>query len=260
MKRFLCGFLAGALLFSAVGAMAAAYDATAAGFKVFVNGKEFHSDPPAVVIEGRTFLPMRAMGDALGVKVEWNEELRQVEVGDPKAIEPGTVEPEPEVVEPTQPYSRSTPAPIGVAQSITGRFGNGSGTVEIKVLEVIRGKEAQERVEAANSVGVKIPVTDGYEYLLARVSMTATAVTAGDHLMLLENRYAAYSNDVANPAKKAGTITPKPNLQGSDLAMAEIAKGETREGFILLQVKEGDEEPTLVYWFDNDGGIWFKLY
>lgn len=82
LKGFLCGVLATILCFGAV-AFAANYEAVAAGFKVFVNGEEFHSDPPALVVEGRTYLPLRAMGDALGVPVNWNDELGQAEVGTP---------------------------------------------------------------------------------------------------------------------------------------------------------------------------------
>lgn len=41
----------------------------------------FVSDPPALAVDGRTYLPLRAMGEALGVPVNWNEELHQAEVG-----------------------------------------------------------------------------------------------------------------------------------------------------------------------------------
>ena len=81
MKKFISGFVLGAFIFTAVGAFAASYVADVAGFKVLVNGKEFVSDPPALVVEGRTYLPLRAMGDALGVPVNWNAELGQAEVG-----------------------------------------------------------------------------------------------------------------------------------------------------------------------------------
>lgn len=81
MKKFLCGFIAGAMVFSAVGILAATYVAEPATFKVLVNGQEFVSDPPALVVEGRTYLPLRAMGDALGVPVTWNDQLAQAEVG-----------------------------------------------------------------------------------------------------------------------------------------------------------------------------------
>ncbi len=82
MKRFILGFITGALIFSMLGVAAVTYVANPADFKVLVNGKEFISDPPALVVEGRTYLPLRAMGDALDVPVEWNEELRQAEVGE----------------------------------------------------------------------------------------------------------------------------------------------------------------------------------
>ncbi len=82
MKRFICGFLAGATLFATAGVLAVQYAANPVDFKVLVNGKEFTSDPPALEVNGRTYLPLRAMGEALGIPVSWNEELRQVEVGE----------------------------------------------------------------------------------------------------------------------------------------------------------------------------------
>lgn len=84
LKGFVSGFLAASLCAGMV-AFAANYEAVTAGFKVFVNGEEFHSDPPALVVEGRTYLPLRAMGDALGVPVNWNDALGQAEVGTPPA-------------------------------------------------------------------------------------------------------------------------------------------------------------------------------
>lgn len=62
MKRFICGFLAGALVFGTVGAFAASYIANPAGFKVLVNGKEFVSDPPALVVKGEPICPVKSNG------------------------------------------------------------------------------------------------------------------------------------------------------------------------------------------------------
>ena len=85
MKKFLLGFLAGALLFSGVTAIAAtSYTAYLASFKVFVNGEEFKGTTGEIlVVNDRTYLPLRDMGNALGIPVEWNPELGQVEVGVP---------------------------------------------------------------------------------------------------------------------------------------------------------------------------------
>ncbi len=80
MKKFISGVIIGAILAGSV-AFAATYVAEPAPFKVMVNGKEFVSEPGAMVINDRTYLPLRAIGDALGVPVEWNDELGQAEVG-----------------------------------------------------------------------------------------------------------------------------------------------------------------------------------
>lgn len=90
MKKFIVGLLIGTIVSSTI-AFAATYVANIASFKVFVDGEEFISDPPALVIEGRTYLPLRAIGDALGISVNWNEELRQVEVGDAPVKETNNV-------------------------------------------------------------------------------------------------------------------------------------------------------------------------
>ena len=69
-------------------AFALSYKAVEPTFDVLVNGERFYSDPPVIVIEGRTYLPLRAMGDCLGVYVEWNSQKSQVEVSTTKEATP----------------------------------------------------------------------------------------------------------------------------------------------------------------------------
>lgn len=105
MKRFISGVIVGGVLACTI-ALAASYVAEPASFKVLVNGKEFTSDPPAMVINGSTYLPLRAMGNALNVPVNWNAELNQAEVG---STAPFVQENE---------YSRANPAPINTMQNV----------------------------------------------------------------------------------------------------------------------------------------------
>jgi len=42
--------------------------------KVLVNGQEIVSDVPAVNFHGRTMVPVRFVSEALGARVDWNEE------------------------------------------------------------------------------------------------------------------------------------------------------------------------------------------
>ena len=99
MKRLVAGLLIGLLLGLSVAAYAGdVLEAVVASFPILVNGKAFTTDKPIVTINGSTYMPLRAIGDALGVKVNWNSELKRVEIGDSGAASSG--------------YSYSNPAPL----------------------------------------------------------------------------------------------------------------------------------------------------
>ncbi len=80
MRKIIFGFILGAFIAGTI-VFAATYNAEDASFTIMVNGKEF-TESKAVVIEGNTYLPLRALGKVLNVPVNWNEELRQVEIGE----------------------------------------------------------------------------------------------------------------------------------------------------------------------------------
>lgn len=95
MKKYIAGFIAG--VFATVGITAFAdevrsFIAEKATFEVYVAGEKFESEKPPVVIEGSTYLPLKATGEALGVDVTWNEKERRVEIGE---MENQIVAPEP---------------------------------------------------------------------------------------------------------------------------------------------------------------------
>jgi hypothetical protein len=79
MKKFLAGLLVGLLLATAMPALAAQYQ----GYdivKVLVNGKEVQSDIPAIMVNGRTMVPLRFVSEALGAKVTWDEANWQAQI------------------------------------------------------------------------------------------------------------------------------------------------------------------------------------
>lgn len=83
MKKMLIGFILGAITTISVTTMAANTDifqAQKATFDVVVNGEKFESQNPTIVVDGRTYLPLKETGDALGVDVQWNGGLRRVEI------------------------------------------------------------------------------------------------------------------------------------------------------------------------------------
>ena len=84
MKKFVCGLLVGILLSVSIVSFAATEQFTAlkATFPIFVNGSAWQTDKPVVVIDGSAYLPLKALGDVLGVNVAWDAAQKRVVVGE----------------------------------------------------------------------------------------------------------------------------------------------------------------------------------
>jgi hypothetical protein len=86
MKKFVLGFIIGALLFSILPVSAAIqeYICYKADYKVFVNGVEYtNEDLPVLNYKGNTYAPFRSILEAAGLVVNWNAKLKQAEVTTP---------------------------------------------------------------------------------------------------------------------------------------------------------------------------------
>lgn len=68
------------LIFTLMFALMLAIPAAAADTEVavVVNGKLLEADAEAEIIEGRTFVPLRAIAEELGAEVEWKQETRGI--------------------------------------------------------------------------------------------------------------------------------------------------------------------------------------
>lgn len=89
MKKIFVGFIIGivvAMAFTSFATSTGIFTAQVATFEIFVEGKKFESENPAIVVDGRSYLPLKAIGEALGVNVEWNGEARRVEIKTGKEI------------------------------------------------------------------------------------------------------------------------------------------------------------------------------
>ncbi len=80
MKKTISIIAAAAMMCAAVSPAFAA-NRENANPDVFVNGtKIFFEDQGAVIVDGRTLVPARGVFEAMGAKVSWNEDLRQVQI------------------------------------------------------------------------------------------------------------------------------------------------------------------------------------
>lgn len=170
MKKFIAGVVIGAL-FTGTIAFAVSYLAEPATFKVMVNGEEFNSNPPALVVEGRTYLPLRAIGDALGVPVEWNADLSRAEVGMSVSTH---LKEQQETVE----VSTAKEFLESIKSDVTIILNNGVYNLsEVKDVD--------------NQFVTKSDVFDGYEYVISSVSgLKIKAADNAEVSIVVEPRYA----------------------------------------------------------------------
>lgn len=241
MKRFITGFLVGALMFGMIGAAAVSYVANSADFKVMVNGKEFISDPPALVVEGKTYLPLRSMGEALGVPVNWNEELRQAEVGNQAPVAAANT------------YSRNNPAPINTVQTYIKdeKYFSDNYSAAIRIIETIRGNEAWNLIEKSNMYNDK--PKDGYEYIIAKVAFSLLTSQDDKSVNASSYDFDFYSENNEEYETVSVVFTNK-------LDTNLFANGNA-EGYIIGCVRISDANTKVVYGlnYDGTGGLWFSL-
>jgi len=79
-KTFLLGFISGAIILGIITSFAATYTALTASFPIFIDGEIWKNNKPTVVIDGSTYLPLKAIGDTLDVNVNWDSTNNRVEI------------------------------------------------------------------------------------------------------------------------------------------------------------------------------------
>lgn len=165
--------------------------------------------------------------------------------------------------------SHLSPAPAGFTVKTTIERGDSYFSprlydVEVTLLEIVRGKEAWERIKA-QGVSDQLPKT-GSEYILARVNLGYSRRGRGDEddpYKLTEGQFAAVSTDGVTEYEIPHVLQqPEPKLIGYT-----FKSGESHEGWILLQVPEDDKQPLLIFKRQHVEGaygiwgyIWFQLF
>ena len=233
MKKRLQGLMAGILIGSLLTGglvFAGNYEAITASFPILVNGVEWTTDKPIVTIDGSTYLPLRALGNALGVKVEWNSELSRVEIGEAP-------------IQSTN-YSRQNPAPLNTVQQITVKDYINDYSAALRVIETIRGEQALKMIKDENMFNSD--PQEGHEYILAKVAISALAVGDEKALTISSLDFKCFSAN--NEAyENQFIVVPKPKLAD------QLYAGGNTEGYVAFQVKTDDIAPKFVYGQKYDG-------
>lgn len=173
-----------------------------------------------------------------------------------------------EYQESTPGSSHQYPAPVGTTVRTSIERGNvylrpTLYNVPITLMEVIRGKEAVERLQAQGISGE--PSKADYEYVLAKISFGYYPRGKGGKdadYKLVEGQFTAISKDGVEYEAPSVTKQPQPSLID-----CVFEPGSTHEGWLLLQVPETDERPLLIYKREHIEGaysiwgyVWFQLW
>jgi hypothetical protein len=164
-----------------------------------------------------------------------------------------------------QGQTPSNAAPVGLSIKTQVECGERAGSMEpydakIAVLEVVRGKEAWERIKAANETNQ--PPRAGFDYVLARIAFEMKAILApGNKTFELARKmqFVALTAD-GNEQDPPSVIPPKPELHRI------VRSGEPAEGWIVLLVEQANSQPVM--FFDPAAGgamgggrvLFFQLY
>jgi len=133
--------------------------------------------------------------------------------------------------------------------------------IAITVLETARGKEAMDRLKAANP-DTK-PPQQGLEYALARIKFEFKGRYVNDNIPFdLGNdplQWVALSSELIE-YPRVSVQAPKPALVG------RIKPGDSMEGWVAFAVSAKDSQPVMVFDPDTGGAtgrgrtLFFKLY
>lgn len=165
--------------------------------------------------------------------------------------------------------SHLSAVPVGVSIKTTIERGDAYSAPEIydvaiTLLEVVRGEDAWEHIKAQGVPG-ETPKA-GFEYILARIRFGYSRRGRGledEIYKLTEGQFVAVSAD-----GQMEYIMPSVLQQlQPQLVDTLFHSGESREGWILLQVPEDEDKPLLVYKREHVEGVygiwrhvWFQLY
>lgn len=252
LKNFIFGFVVCLLLVGLViPTVAASMSVNATlvynNIKITFDGKQINpkdADGNTVepfIINGTTYLPVRAVSDSLGLNVDWNSQTKTVVLSTPGAAKSGE-------------YSRTDPAPLGTTQKINIDDYLNTYTAAITITELLRGDAAWKKIEEANLYNDEPGA--GKEYILVKIKCTASDVKGDKAVSLSSSSFDIYTSDNTEYTDTGWPVVPAPEFYGN------IYDGATLEGYAAYLVNTNDKAPKAVFGvnYNGTGGIWFALY
>ncbi|HZK43360.1 MAG TPA: stalk domain-containing protein [Syntrophomonadaceae bacterium] len=141
-------------------------------FKIVADGQDFvvkdgDATLAPIVYNDRTYLPVRALGEALGVEVDWDEATRTVYLGEKAVVvEPDPVEPDPVEPDPVEPDPVAPVADLAISPTA---FDLSKADLQDVQIDLTWGSATAITEMKGTALGGAVDITlrDGKEYTVA---------------------------------------------------------------------------------------------
>lgn len=216
------------------------------GVNIKIKGKDWQAKNSAgdrlypISYNDSNYLPVRAVGEALGVEIGWDEASNTVLIGKDEPVN-------------TVGSSRKNPAPLGtkVSFKVNQLMDKYEGFVWVD--EVIRGEEAWKKISQANIFNDG--AGEGKEYFLAKISVQVTKNEKADASVDINRAlFTLVSGSGKSYDEFFSVVTPDPQFD-SDLYV-----GASTIGWVAFKVDKTDVAPIITFArnYDGTGGVWFS--
>lgn len=239
MKKFVIGFVSGAMLFSSVTVLAASGLLGQKVQSVVTIEKSGVKIAEGAVINGSIYAPVQELAKATGTTVTIKN--KKVTLGSPAALTTNSV----------TASSRTTPTEIGKSVNFNYKTGGYSGTVA--VTQILRGAAAWEAAKEQYDAFASEPEA-GYEYLFAKIKVSISKVDkVGATADLNQFDYKLISTSGTEYGAQI-ILAPDPSIS------TKVYAGSSHEGWVGYKVKTSDASPLIAFSrnYDGTGGVWFK--
>jgi len=172
---------------------------------------------------------------ACGISIDMSNPPTETSQGDGQGEVSNTIIP----TLPPQPTPTAIPVPVGFSR--TNPF-PGTELVsvpywDVKIIEVKRGADAWQALEAANKFNE--PAPEGMEYILVQIQVKSTYTDSDQHTISFWD-FGVTGDRLINYTCRLGIIEPGPELD------AQLFTGEETEGWLTYLVAQGESNLILV--------------
>lgn len=248
MKDMICGALiasmvlcSGTVAFAKVANMN--IPVSFSNIKIVVDGQQISTSKEPFTYEGTTYLPVRAVAEAVGKDVTWDGNTKTVYLNSAGTNEAHTA---------TASYSRNNPAPVGIEQICTVDNFTEKYTAKVKIVDVYEGSNAWSKIKKANMFNEEAPA--GKEYILAKVEVELLSSEDDKAISFSKFNFTPFSGENSE-YNIASVVEPEHAFSGS------AYEGGTVKGYISFLVDKDDDAPKVVFGddYNGKGGVWFSL-